>query len=183
MSFKSFAFLCLTFLFIAFSSCTSEEDPTLNPNNPQMMDNDPGGELDDAPSFSLETTSGAAIESSQFEGKNLVIFFFGYNCPPCRSVGPDVEDRLHQAFKDEDKFAIIGADQWEGNDAGVNDFADVTGITFPLGRKGAEMARDFGTTYDRLVIVNTEGKIVFRGSSIVANHLNEAIDVVKDLLQ
>lgn len=144
--------------------------------NPSGDGNDP------APDFSLETTSGNLIQTSQFEDKNLVIFFFGYNCPPCKAVGPDVESKLHQAFKDNDKFAIIGADQWEGNNAGVDNFQNTTDITFPLGIKGAQMARDFGSTYDRLVIVNTEGEIVFRGSGIVANHLDDAIKVVEDLL-
>ena len=176
---KQYLFLCAIFAMAMLASCTSEEEPVRpDPSPVDMM----GDNLDEAPEFSLETTEGVAIASSQFVGKNLVIFFFGFNCPPCRSIGPDVEERLHQEFMGNDNFAIIGADQWEGNNAGVDDFENVTGITFPLGVKGASMARDFGTTYDRLVIVNAEGNIVYRGSSIVANHLDEAIEVVRDLL-
>ena len=171
----------LPFVFvIAFFSCSgSEEEPQGTPNNPsEMMEQ----ELDDAPDFSLETTTGAAIDASQFDDKNLVIFFFGYGCPPCRGIGADVESKLHQAFKDNSEFAIIGADQWQGNNAGVDDFAEFTGITFPLGTKGAAMARDFGTTYDRLVVVNKEGKIIYRGNSIVKNNLDEVVEIVSDLL-
>jgi len=163
-----------------YSCSGSDEEEPIAPNSPvQMMEDD---NLQDAPSFSLTTTSGDAITSSQFEGKNLVIFFFGYNCPPCKTVGPDVETKLHQAFKDNSEFAIIGADQWEGNDAGVDNFQSTTGITFPLGRKGADMARDFGTTYDRIVIVNKDGKIVYKGNSVVANNLDEENDIVNNLL-
>ena len=172
--------LILLALVFTYSCSGTEEEPN-TPSNPMEME--PEDELTDpAPTFSLETTEGLVIETSQFEGKNLVIFFFGFNCPPCRAIGPDVESKLHQAFKDNEQFAIIGADQWEGNNAGVDNFQLSTDITFPLGVKGAAMARDFGTTYDRLVIVNTEGEIVFRGSGIVANHLDEAIEVVQDLL-
>ena len=161
-------------------SCGSSDDGLNAPNPPSGS----GGEVNEnlAPTFSIETTDGTTLETSQFVGKTLVIFFFGYNCPPCKAVGPDVESKLHQAFKDDNDFAIIGADQWEGNDAGVDNFQALTGITFPLGRKGAQMARDFDTTYDRLVVVNNEGEIVFRGSNIVANHLDEVVDLIDDLL-
>ena len=78
--------------------------------------------------------------------------------------------------------SIFGADQWEGNDAGVDNFQSTTGITFPLGKKGADMARAFKTTYDRLVVVDEEGFIVYRGNSIAANNLDEVIDIVRGLL-
>jgi peroxiredoxin len=170
----------LVFAMLTGISCSSSDDGVTTP----AMPSGPGGEINEdlAPAFSIETTDGATLESSQFAGKTLVIFFFGYNCPPCKAVGPEVESKLYQEFKADNDFAIIGADQWEGNDAGVNNFQSTTGITFPLGRKGAQMARDFETTYDRLVVVNKEGEIVFRGSDIVANHLDEVITLVNDLL-
>ncbi len=171
--------LIFSLLFLGYS-CSNTEDEPPRSNNTGIIS--PGDDGETAPTFSLQTTSGTTIESSQFAGKNLVIFFFGYNCSPCKAVGPDVESRLHQAFKDDSKFAIIGADQWEGNDAGVDNFQETTGITFPLGRKGAQMAKDFGTTYDRIVVVNAEGKIVYRGNSIVANNLDEVVDLVDSLL-
>lgn len=186
---KAHNIFLLLFLSIAIimSSCTSEEEeqPNIINNNDddmEMMDDNNDNDANKAPEFSLVTTDGTSISSSQFENKNLVIFFFGYNCPPCRAVGPDIESKLHQQFKDNDNFAIIGADQWEGNNAGVNNFESATGITFPLGVKGASMANDFGTTYDRLVVVNAEGNIIYRGNSIATNNLDEVIDIVKDLV-
>lgn len=177
--FSRFIFF-LALIVFTLLSCSGDEGGLNTPNNPGNTNNDDNGDL--APTFSIETTGGVTLESSQFAGKTLVIFFFGYNCPPCKTVGPDVESKLHQQFKSNTDFAIIGADQWEGNDAGVDNFQSVTGITFPLGRKGAEMARAFGTTYDRLVVVNDKGEIVFRGSNIVANHLDEVVDLVSVLL-
>ena len=77
---------------------------------------------------------------------------------------------------------MIGADQWNQRDAEVDNFIDVTGISFPVGRLGAEMARDFGTTFDRMVVVNRAGEIVYRSPSRVSSRLQEAIDVIQDLL-
>ena len=142
-----------------------------------------GNALDDAPDFSIETTSGETIRNTDFDGKNLVIFFLGAECPPCRGIAPDVEEMLYQKFKDDDKFAMIGGDQWNMNNAAVDDFVSATGVTFPIGTMAGNMARDFKSTYDRLVIVNIDGKIVFRGSNRVSNHLEQGIEVVKELLQ
>lgn len=161
-------------------SCTQEEEPPVisNPSTPT----NPTSDLPDAPSFSLESTSGDVITSTQYKDKNLVIFFFGYDCPPCKAAGPDIESKLYQEFKSNSEFAMIGADQWEGNDAGVDNFQEITGITFPLGRKGADMAKSFNTTYDRLVVVNKDNKIVYTGNSIASNNLDEVIGIVRDLL-
>jgi peroxiredoxin len=167
--------------FLALSSCSSE-DPIID-NNPmeddQSMDDTISDNLPDAPDFSLVTTSGETLNKASFNGKTLVVFFFGFNCPPCKAVAPSVESQLYQEFKDNDKFAIIGADQWDGTDAGVDRFKEDTGVSFPLGVKGSAMARNYGTTYDRLVIINDKGKLLFKGNSVASNNLKEVIDIVK----
>lgn len=185
MTFDRVLYIFLLSVTVLLASCTSEEEPVVvpDPDMEEEMMPDDTSDLVAAPTFALTTTTGQSISSSQFVGKNLVIFFFGFNCPPCKAVGPDVESKLHERFKDSDKFAIIGADQWEGNNAGVDNFQSTTGITFPLGTNGADMAKDFGTTYDRLVVVNADGNIVYKGNSIATNNLDEVIDLVEDLLK
>ncbi len=167
---------------LVFSSCSSDE-PSLE-NDPKeddlpMVDDKPVVDLPDAPDFSLLTTGGESLTKASFKGKTLVIFFFGFNCPPCKGVAPNIESKLNKEFKDNEKFAIIGADQWDGNNAGVDRFKADTGVTFPLGVKGSAMARNYGTTFDRLVVVNADGKLLFRGNSVASNNLNEVIEIIK----
>lgn len=179
-------FLLFAALMTTYSCSTDDEAEIKVPNVDMMGDDDDDNDendLGDAPTFSIMTTNEETIVSEDFEDRNLVIFFFGYNCPPCKAVGPSIESKLYQKFKDKENFAMIGADQWEGNDAGVNSFQNTTGITFPLGVKGAKMAKDFGTTYDRLVVVNRAGKIVYKGNSIATNNLDEVIEIVTGLLE
>ena len=184
--FKIFGLLVFVSAFTLFSCSTDSEidNPTIDEMDMMEDPNDgEGNDLGDAPAFSMETTSGDKLESSEYQGKNLVIWFFGAGCPPCRSIGPSVESNIYQAFKDNDKFAMIGGDQWNDPDTRVDDFAEVTGVTFPLGKQAASVARDFGTTYDRFVIINSEGKIVFKSSNRVSNHIDEAADIIKGLLE
>jgi len=160
-------------------SCSAEEDgPAGSPTTPTVVSN-----FTPAPDFSIQTTSGETLQTNQFEDKVLAIFFFGADCPPCQRAGPDIESMVHQEFITNENFAMIGADQWNQRDAEVDNFIDVTGISFPVGRLGAEMARDFGTTFDRMVVVNREGDIVYRSPSRVSGRLQEAIDVIADLLR
>lgn len=163
-------------------SCSESTDdpitggPDVNPGDP-MMEGEP------APSFQLDTYDGLKLSLADYKDKTLVIFFFGNTCPPCQAVAPKIETDLNEAFSTNNKFAIIGIDQWDGNAASVEGFKNRTGVSFPLGLKGSGVARDYGTTYDRLVVVNPSGNIVYRGNSIAANNLNEVVSLVKDLLK
>ena len=179
--------MLFTILFVTTSCSTDEDGPITIKPDAEMMDDDDDNkdpaDLVDAPSFSVKTTADDVLDSKEFEDRNLVIFFFGYNCPPCKSVGPSIESELFQKFVSNENFAMIGVDQWDGNNAGVNSFQSTTGITFPLGVKGSQMAKDFETSYDRLVVVNAAGKIVYKGNSIARNNLDEVIDIVTGLLE
>ncbi len=166
--------------FMILVSCSEEE---AMPTTPDATPDEPMTSEDPAPDFELMTFDDFPLKLSDYENQNLVIFFFGNACPPCQAVGPDIESQLNEAFKDKENYSIIGIDQWDGNAASVESFRDKTGINFPLGLMGSGVARDFGTTYDRLVVVNKEGNIIYRGNSIAANNLDEVIGIVTGLLE
>ena len=170
--------LFLTFAFLLTSCSESDNDgggPISNNSN-----NNSGPEI--APAFSLETHNGEKISFADYKDKVLVISFFGSSCPPCISVGPEIESKLHQEFSSNPNYGIVGIDQWDGNAATVEGFIDKTGVTFPLGLKGSGVAREYGTTYDRLVVVNADGIIAYSGKRIAANDLDEVVKIVKGLL-
>lgn len=138
--------------------------------------------LDDAPDFSITTFDNNELKLSDYKDEVLVIFFFGNSCPPCIGVGPDIQKRLFENLNDKNGYNIIGMDQWDGNASSVESFATTTGISFPLGIKASGIAKDFGTTYDRLVVINKDGKIAYKGTSIAANNLDEVEELVLSLL-
>lgn len=176
---------------ITFVSCSSESDPDMEiiddkdddekeTNDDTSTDDD---NLDDAPSYSLKTYDDQDLNSSTYKDKVLVIFFFGNSCPPCIGVGPDIEEKINDVYKDNEKFAIIGIDQWDGNASSVERFQERTNVSFPLGLEGSDVAKDFGTTYDRLVVVNENNKIAYKGTSIAANNLDDVIALIDTLLK
>ena len=171
------SFLILSFFLI--TSCSPEED--VNPADPDiedMMMND--GES--APDFELSALDGSKVKLSDFNDKVVVLFFFGNNCPSCKAVAPNVEEKLNTDYAGRTDYAILGLDQWDGNNNSVQAFKDNTTVTFPLLLKASAVAKTFDTTYDRFVVVDQNGKIVHKGSRVASNDLNTVKSKVDELL-
>jgi methylmalonyl-CoA mutase len=57
-----------------------------------------------------------------------------------------------------------------------------TGATFTLLQKASGTASSYKTTYDRLIIVDQEGKISFKGTNLVSSDMDAAISNINSLL-
>lgn len=144
---------------------------------------DPSADVgEDAPDFSLTDLNGSTIKRSDFDGKVLVMFFFGNSCPTCKSAGPNIQSQLADTYSSDNRFAIIGLDQWNGNTSAVNNFKTVTGISFPLLLNASSTASAYKTTYDRLLVVDKVGKIRFRGTRLASNDLDSVITTVQQYI-
>ena len=135
-----------------------------------------------APGFTLINDAGDPVSLTDFSEKPLVIFFFGSTCPLCISSAPSIESKINQAFSSEE-MAIIGIDTWDGNQASVVSFKDRTGVTFDLLLNGSMVGSDYRTTYDRLIVVDGEGKIAFKGSTSASNDISKVVNVITELNQ
>lgn len=174
---KALFYLSILIFVTALISCSGDEDQTSNPDMEE-----PSDELETAPYFDLSTFDGQSVSLDDFKDDVLVIFFFGNNCPPCKGVAPDIESNIHQAFTNRESFSIIGIDQWDGTNESVENFKKSTDVTFQLAVMGSEVASAYKTTYDRLVVVNKDGKIAFRGSRGASRDMSDVIDLIPGLL-
>lgn len=173
---------------LGLSSCSDDGiSPTVEPETEEEMEqemenNENTENLEAAPAFSIKTWDGDDLKLETYEDKVLVIWFFGSDCPPCKSIGPSVEEKLNKDFRGKGDYAIIGIDQWDRNNATVEGFMKITGIEFPLGAMGSGVAKDFETTYDRLVVVNKAGKIAYKADSRATNNIDDVVELVKGLI-
>ncbi|MCU4174911.1 peroxiredoxin family protein [Carboxylicivirga sp. N1Y90] len=167
-------------LVVMLVSC-SESDTVMD----EMMDNDVpqmGGDAVSAPSFSLKDLGGNEVMLADFDKKVLVMFFFGNGCPACKAAGPSIQSKLADAFVSNANFSIVGLDQWDGNEAAVQSFKNTSGVKFPLLLKASATARSYGTTFDRIVVIDKEGNIRFNGTRSAASDVDAAVAVVKEYL-
>ncbi len=54
---------------------------------------------DIAPDFTLTELDGKQIKFSDYDGKVLVMFFFGNSCPSCKTVATQIQSKLANKFE------------------------------------------------------------------------------------
>jgi len=156
---------------LSFSSCSKDEIAT-----------DPLAMGSNAPSFTLKSLDGTDVALSNFNNKVVVLFFFGNNCPSCKAAAPNVESMLVLPFASSTDYMVLGLDQWNGNPASVLAFKTATGVSFPLLLNASGVASDYKTTFDRIVVIDKNGKIAFTGKQSAASDIAAAKEKVMELI-
>lgn len=183
-SMKSIAIVAFfSVITVSFSSCSSDDSgststPIVTPNPTPTPET-----TTKAPAFSLSSSDGNQINLSDFTGKVVVIFFFGNSCPSCKAAAPSIQSKLAAPYSSNSNYQIIGLDQWDGNKASVQSFKTVTGVSFPLLLSASTVAASYKTTYDRLVVINKSGNIVFSGTQGASGDVDAVKAKVDELLK
>ncbi|KAF0189565.1 MAG: hypothetical protein FD168_820 [Desulfobulbaceae bacterium] len=113
------------------------------------------------PSFSLpDAVSGAAVNSSNFNGKTLLITFFATWCPPCMQEIPTLIE-LHQHFS-KDNFSVIAMSVDQEGASVVAKLVTKRSINYPVLMADESTAQNFGgiVGIPTSFLVNKEGNIV-----------------------
>lgn len=135
-----------------------------------------------APDFSYTSLNNETVTLSDLKGKVVYIFFFGANCPHCRSNGPVTENSIYQKFMNDSNFTAIGLDTWNTSAAAITNFKNVTGISYPLLLNARQSLIDYyGNTsdYDRSVVIAPDGTIAYQGSQFVNKDINSVINIIE----
>lgn len=163
-------------LLISFSSCSKDET-----DDPVETTPTPTGTK--APDFELKSLTGSTVKLADFKNKVVVLFFFGNACPSCKAAAPNVQSMLQGTFGSNPSFMLLGLDQWDGNTASVESFMKSTGVTFPLLLMASPTAKAYSTTYDRLVVIDKSGNIMFDGKQGAGSDLAAAKAKIEMLLK
>ncbi len=136
-----------------------------------------------APEFSYTDLEGTTHSLSDYKGKVLFLYVFGHGCPYCLAIGNDTETRVNQVYKQKPDFQAIGLDTWSNSTvATVGAFRMTTGITYPLLLQASSFEQLYSTSYDRIIIVDSEGIIRHKNKSVAAEKdLDNAIAVLEEL--
>lgn len=167
------AFAMVFGIFFSFSSCTKDEteDPIKTPTT------------GNAPAFELKSLTGTTVKLADFNNKVVVLFFFGNACPSCKAAAPNIQTILQGTFGSNPAFMLLGLDQWDGNAAAVEAFMKSTGVSFPLLLMASPTAKAYATTYDRLVVIDKMGNIMFDGKQGAASDIAAVKAKVEMLLK
>ena len=138
---------------------------------------------EDAPEFSYQSLSGDTVRLSDYKGKVVFLFLFGNGCSNCKLIGNDTETKVQKVYGDRDDFQALGLDLWNSTSSvtTVTAFKSTTEISYPLLLKAGDMEEKYKTTYDRVLVIDREGKIRHKGTTVVYNDLDKAIAVIEGL--
>lgn len=139
---------------------------------------------DNAPDFTLDKLDGGSFDLSDNLGKVIFIFTFGNSCSHCIANGPNTETGIYDVYKNDANFVAVGVDAWDGSTGQVQSYQVSTGISYPLLLNGGTMVSDYSTTYDRMIVVDQEGVIRYKGTSnATPTVVAQASAVIEGLLQ
>jgi len=141
-------------------------------------------EGDVATNFTFTDLGGKSISLSDYSGKIVFLFLFGNDCPYCKAVGWDTEWRVNKKYGPDENFQALGLDTWDASSSvtTVTAFKTHTNITYPLLLKAGKVEESYSTTYDRLIVVDSQGKIAFKGKQSASDDLDNAIASIESLL-
>lgn len=135
-----------------------------------------------APDFTYTSLENEQVTLSGLQGSVVYIFFFGANCPHCRSNGPVTENEIYQKFKDNPDFMAIGLDTWNTSAGSVTNFKNTTGISYTLLLNARQSLIDYyGNTsdYDRSVVIASDGTIAYQGTQFVNKDTEAVTNVIE----
>lgn len=103
----------------------------------------------EAPSFTLNDASGSAVSSADFQGRNLIIYFYPKaGTPGCTTEACDFRDNLNSLQGAGYEVVGISPDSPEA----LTNFAQEEGLTFPLlSDPQNETARAFGSYGEKTI--------------------------------
>lgn len=178
--------LKITFVALIMSllnSCSGSDDDTSPTTTTPPTTTPPTSGTSTAPDFSLTSLDSKTVKLSDYSNKVVVLFFFGNECPSCKAAAPGINSSLYTPYASRADYQIIGLDVWDGNAAKVQGFKNTTSVGFPLLLTASSVATSYKTTYDRLVVIDKTGKIVFNGAQGASSDVSAAKAKVDELLK
>lgn len=135
-----------------------------------------------APDFTLLTLENSNYKLSANRGKVILAFMVGHSCPYCIASAPDIKAELQNMFGSNSNFQFIVIDTWDGNSSAVNGFKNNTGLDAIYLQNGKSVATQWSITYDRLVVIDSQGKMVFKGTKPAGSDVSAAKTAIQTAL-
>jgi peroxiredoxin len=115
-------------------------------------------EGDQAPDFSLSSLEGGIVSLSDFEGKAVMLNFWGTFCEPCVKEMPLIQ-QYYEQYQDQN-LVVLGVNLDEP-EVTVRGFVDELDLTFPIVLDKNIVRKQYGVShYPTTIFINGQGEII-----------------------
>jgi thiol-disulfide isomerase/thioredoxin len=131
--------------------------------------------------FSFRDEKGAILSTANLKGKVVFINFWATWCPPCRAEMPALND-LYNQFRDDDQFVFLFLNE-DNNPAKAAAYLQSNGFAIPLATIAGNIPPNiYSGTLPTTVVLNKEGKMVYKYEGLAKYNTMEFINQLKALL-
>lgn len=114
------------------------------------------------PKFSLKNAAGNKVSNAHYEGKVLVIDFWGTWCPPCRAAMPALQ-KVHDKFAGKE-VAVVGFNYERDPEADPEAFKKKNKYTYDLLLQADDVLDEFKVSgFPTFYVVSPDGTVVWAG--------------------
>ena len=133
-----------------------------------------------APSFELPNLDGNLVQSTDLEGKVVIVDFWATWCPPCRQMIPELK-KVYDKFKGRN-VEILAISLDEGGAETVKEFVEKSAINYTVLLGDREISKKFGqiNAIPTSFIIDKQGNI--RDKHIGFRNAEDMERIVKELL-
>jgi len=137
--------------------------------------------LSETASFSFTNSAGITATTAGLKGKVLFINFWASWCPPCRAEMPSL-DELYKKLQNDDRFVFLFINEDEDKSKAIK-YLEKNHFTIPLySRLGNVPNEIFSGTLPTTVVINKDGKVVFKHEGLAGYNTEAFIRQLEDLL-
>ena len=131
--------------------------------------------------FSYTNPAGITASTTGLKGKVVLINFWASWCPPCRAEMPSLE-ALYKKLKDDRRIVFLFMNEDEDKTKAI-EYLNKNNYIMPLyNRSGNVVNEIFGGTLPTTIILNKEGKVVFRHEGVADYNSSKFIKQLEELL-
>lgn len=131
--------------------------------------------------FSFTDASGKTASTAGLKGKVVFINFWASWCPPCIAEMPSME-ALYKKFKDDDRFVFIFINEEEDKTKAIK-YLEKNNYTMPMySSTGNVPIEIYSGSLPTTIVLDREGKVVFKKDGMAGYNTDAFIKQLKDLL-
>ncbi len=134
---------------------------------------------DVAPQFTATTVDGNVFSLQETAKDSIVvIYFMGYNCGICKSHAPELEENIHQYYRDFG-VRVLGLDVWDGSVSLLNTlFIQPTGSTYDFVPQSSNIGTLYGFSVHSFVVVGRDLTVKFTSTYYDEQGLQDTLDIL-----